>query len=495
MTRPDVTGDLTRDAYAVMLAAFRGPTMPTWLPDAYRQGLAGICLYGDNVDADGDLSRLAREVSALDPTAVLAADEEGGDVTRLHMREGSPAPGNLALGIVDDTDLTRTIAEGIGAELRDAGIWLDLAPCADVNSNPDNPVIGNRSFGADPHLVARHTVAFVEGLAEQGVAASVKHFPGHGDTTADSHIDLPRVTADPATVRARELVPFVAAIEAGVATIMTSHVVLDAFDAERPATLSRAVLTGLVREELGYEGVIVTDALDMAGASATLGIDGAAVASLAAGADLLCLGPEPTDGPATLELAVDAVVTAVTDGTLPRDRLADAARRVRTLRDQWRVDPHPGRQPLGVPPTRRSRVGGGTSGGKASVTAQIRATTASRSVAQQVIARQSIQPLTGPATVVRIDTGTNPAVGDTEWGRLDVPGDRVDLTPADLASTTPFTGDVIVVARRAHADPAAAAWIEQQLAANPNARLIDLATLGSSPTLTAALSEALRGEA
>lgn len=475
-----MSDDVTRDAYAVMLAAFRGPVMPTWLPDTYRQGLAGICLYGDNVDTDGDLVRLAREVSALDPTAVLAADEEGGDVTRLHMREGSPAPGNLALGTADDTDLTRTIAAGIGAELRNAGIWLNLAPCADVNSNPDNPVIGNRSFGANPQLVARHTVAFIEGLAQQGVAASVKHFPGHGDTTADSHIDLPRVTADPATVRARELVPFIAAIEADVATIMTSHVVLDAFDAERPATLSPAVLTGLLREELGYQGVIVTDALDMAGASATLGIDGAAVASLAAGADLLCLGPEPTDGPATLELAVHAVVTAVADGTLPRDRLADAARRVRALRDAWSVSP--------VASAKNER-------GEAPVTVQTRASTASRSVARQVVARQDVRALTGPATVVRIDTGTNPAVGDTTWGRLDVPGEHVDLVPADLASTAPFTGEVLVVTRRAQADRAAWAWIEQQLAANPRARLIDLATLGSSPTLTDALSEALRGEA
>lgn len=469
-----MSDDVTRDAYGVMLAAFRGPTMPDWLPHAYRQGLAGICLYGDNVDGDGDLTGLARQVSALDPTAVLAADEEGGDVTRLHMREGSPAPGNLALGVVDDTDLTRTIAAGIGAELRAAGIWLNLAPCADVNSNPDNPVIGNRSFGADPQLVARHTVAYIEGLAEQGVAASVKHFPGHGDTTADSHTDLPRVSADPATVRSRELVPFIAAIRAGVATIMTSHVVLDAFDRERPATLSRAVLTELLRHELGFDGVIVTDALDMAGASATLGIDGAAVASLNAGADLLCLGPEPTDGPATLELAVNAVVAAVADGSLPRTRLADAARRVRALRDQWR---HQALIEERACEPRNQAWG------------------ASRSVAQQVIARQHVRPLAGPATVVRIDTGTNPAVGNTMWGRLDVPGDRVDLVPADLATTPPFTGEVIVVVRRASADVEVRSWIDRQLTANPHTRLVDLATLGCSPTLTSALSAALRGDA
>ncbi|WP_313409882.1 glycoside hydrolase family 3 N-terminal domain-containing protein, partial [Aeromicrobium sp.] len=304
------------DAHGVMLAAFHGPQVPAWLAGAFEDGLAGICLYGDNLSEDGDVRPAARAVAALDPTRILALDEEGGDVTRLHMPGGSPHPGNAALGVVDDVELSRTVAAGIGAELREAGVWLDLAPCADANSNSANPVIGTRSFGADPTLVARHVAAYVEGLASVGVAASVKHFPGHGDTSADSHLELPRVDASAEVLRERELVPFRAAIEAQAASIMTSHVVLSAFDPDRPATLSPAVLTGLLREELGYDGVIVSDALDMAGASGTLGLGGAAVASLAAGADLLCLGPEPSDQPSALTEAVEAVVAAVEAGSL-----------------------------------------------------------------------------------------------------------------------------------------------------------------------------------
>ncbi len=472
------------DAFGVMLAAFRGPTMPVWLEGAYDDGLAGICLYGDNVGPDGDVTVLSRAVAALDPTRIVALDEEGGDVTRLHMADGSPHPGNAALGLVDDVDQTRTVAAGIGAELRAAGVWLDLAPCADVNSNPLNPVIGTRSFGADPTLAARHVVAFVEGLASQGVAASVKHFPGHGDTSADSHLELPRVTAPLVVLEQRELVPFRAAIDAGAATIMTSHVVLEAIDPTRPATTSPLVLTGLLRERLGFEGVIVSDALDMAGASADLGIGGAAIAALAAGADLLCLGPEPSDSPATLQFAVEAVETAIADGTLAAARLADAARRVRQLREQWAA-------PRDEP--RDEVIGAGLE--------------ASRRVATEVIARAEVTPVNGIATVVRIDTGTHPAVGGTDWGRLDLDGEVVDLTARDLAATGPFGGDVLVVTRRATAHPQVWAWVRAQLDVNPRARLVDLGwpdpgyadrtdvicTLGSSAALTTALSTALRG--
>ncbi|MFS0885443.1 glycoside hydrolase family 3 N-terminal domain-containing protein [Aeromicrobium sp. 179-A 4D2 NHS] len=480
-----MTASVREDAHGVMLAAFHGPEVPSWLAAAFADGLAGLCLYGDNLPADGDVRPLARAVSALDPTRVLALDEEGGDVTRLHMATGSPHPGNAALGLVDDVDLTRTVAAGIGAELRAAGVWLDLAPCADANSNPRNPVIGTRSFGADPALVARHVTAYVEGLALSGVAASVKHFPGHGDTSADSHVDLPRVDADAGVLRERELVPFRAAIAAGAASIMTSHVVLSAFDAERPATLSPAVLTGLLRSELQYDGVIVSDALDMAGASRTLGIGGAAVASLAAGADLLCLGPEPSPGPEVLRTAVDAVVRAVEAGELDRDRLRDAASRVERLRDHWARRPQP------------------------DATAVKAGRAAAEQVAAEVVRRLDVTPLRGRATVVRIDTGTNPAVGWTAWGRLDVDAEVVDLTARDLAGVEPFGGEVLVVTRRATAHPEVWAWVSEQLAANPRARLVELGwpdpalegrpdvlcTMGSSAVLLTALSRALRGEA
>ncbi|KAA1398013.1 glycoside hydrolase family 3 protein [Aeromicrobium ginsengisoli] len=471
-----------RMAYGVMLGAFAGPTVPDWLPGAYAHGLAGVCLYGNNMARDTEIADLARAVRDIDPSAVLALDEEGGDVTRLHAREGSPYPGNAALGAYDDATATQAIAAGIGAELARAGIWLDLAPSADINSNPRNPVIGTRSFGADPELVARHTSAYVSGLASQGVAASVKHFPGHGDTSADSHLGLPRVAAPADVLRARELVPFTAVLD-DAATIMTSHVLLEAFDDQEPATLSRAVLTGLLRDELGFGGVIVTDALDMAGASAVHGIGGAAVLSLAAGADLLCLGPEQTSSPHTIEQAVDAVCRAVESGDLPLARLTEAAKRVGALRETW--------------------SGIAVRDDADEVIAAARQ--ASAHVATGLIA--GAPRLDGPATVVRIDTGTNLAVGDTAWGELDLGGCRLDLTADDLPAQTPLDGQVAIVVRRAAAAPAVWAWIQVQLAANPSTVLVELGwpdpaldaydrvvrTYGSAAVLTDALASAMRG--
>lgn len=472
-----------RLAYGVMLGAFSGPEVPEWLSQAYARGLAGVCLYGNNMTPSADLADLARDVRRIDTTAVLALDEEGGDVTRLHARTGSPYPGNAALGAYDDVTVTRAIAAGIGAELARAGVWLDLAPSADINSNPRNPVIGTRSFGADPALVARHTAAYVSGLASQGIAASVKHFPGHGDTSADSHLGLPRVTAGADMLRARELVPF-AAVVGEAATIMTSHVVLDAFDDQEPATLSRAVLTGLLRDELGFGGVIVTDALDMAGASAVHGIGGAAVLSLAAGADLLCLGPEQTESPTSIEEAVDAVRSAVESGDLPLARLTEAAKRVEALRESW-------------------------SGVAVREDAQEVIDAAREASARVAAALTAGAPdLGGPATVVRIDTGTNLAVGDTAWGRLDLGADLIELTADDVTHTSVLDGAVAIVVRRATAVPVVWDWIQRQLAGNPRTVLVELGwpdpaldtydrvvrTYGSAAVLTDALATAMRGD-
>ena len=324
------TDDLRTLALRVLLPGFAGTT----LPDDYRalleQGLGGICYFGSNTaDGPAALAALSAEIRAANPAAVVAVDEEGGDVSRLHTREPSPVLGAAALGGAADLELTEAVGRWVGHELASVGVTLDLAPDADVNSDPDNPVIGTRSFGVDPEQVAAHVAAWTRGLQSTGVAACAKHFPGHGDTATDSHLDLPRIDVDPDTLAARELVPFDAAVEAGTAAVMTSHIVVPAIDPDRPATLSPLVL-GMLREVLGFDGVVVSDALDMAGASAVLGIPDAAVLALAAGCDLLCLGP---DKPAAMVLEVrDAIVAAVADGRLTHDRLADAAGRVAAMR-------------------------------------------------------------------------------------------------------------------------------------------------------------------
>ncbi|MGH3369349.1 MAG: glycoside hydrolase family 3 N-terminal domain-containing protein, partial [Nocardioidaceae bacterium] len=295
-------------------------------------GLGGICLFGPNTEAGEESVRsLSAEIRAASAAGgwspVITIDEEGGDVTRLEALTGSSVLGAAALGAADDLALTEETGRAIGVRLARAGINLNLAPVADVNSNPDNPVIATRSFSHDAGVAAKHVAAWVKGLESTGVAACVKHFPGHGDTGQDSHVALPVLDASLDTLRSRELVPFLAAAEAGAASVMTSHIVVPALDPELPGTLSAPVL-GLLRE-VGYDGPIVSDALDMAGASASRGIPAAAVLSLKAGADLLLLGP---DKPTSLvHDTTAAIVAAVESGDLPLERLQDAVARIDRL--------------------------------------------------------------------------------------------------------------------------------------------------------------------
>ena len=311
---------------------FAGDALPGWVSDALDDGMPGVTLYGDNATSPTSMADLGREILRRWPDALVAVDEEGGDVTRLEHLTGSSWPGNLALGHLDDVAATRAVGAALAARLLAAGVTVDLAPSVDVGSDPRNPVIGTRSFGADPDLVARHGAAMVAGLHAGGVVAVPKHFPGHGATTSDSHLGPALLDVDVDTLRARDLPPFAAAIAAGALAVMTSHVLVPALD-DAPATLSAAHLVGLLRGELGFTGAVVTDALDMAAVSEPHGIGGAAVLALAAGADLLLTGPGLGDGGgrARVDDTVAAVAAAVEGGSLERSRLEDAAARVDAL--------------------------------------------------------------------------------------------------------------------------------------------------------------------
>jgi beta-N-acetylhexosaminidase len=316
-------------ACAVLLPGFVGETLPEWFETRLRNGLAGVCLFGSNVTSRQQLRRLTDQIHEANPHALIAIDEEGGDVTRLYHETGSPWPGNAVLGRIDDLAYTESVATAVGWELRGVGVNLGFAPDVDINSNPDNPVIGARSFGADPALVARHSAAWLGALERTAVASSAKHFPGHGDTAADSHRALPVSDLPLDELRARELMPFAAAIAAGTRTIMTAHILVPQVDASGPVTFSRVILQELLREELGFEGVIVSDALDMKGASGEIGIPAAAVRALAAGCDLLCIGTNNSDEQLA---AIEAEIQlAVEDGRLDEARLAEAIARTSGL--------------------------------------------------------------------------------------------------------------------------------------------------------------------
>jgi beta-N-acetylhexosaminidase len=301
-------------ARTVLFPSYPGTAPPDWVRRFLAGGGGGITLFAYNQPLIATAAALRAERGDV----LLCIDEEGGDVTRLEAEIGSSYPGNAALGAIDDVALTESVAESIGHDLAAAGINWNLAPVADVNV-PGNPVIGVRSFGSDASLVARHTAAFVSGTQRAGVAACAKHFPGHGATTQDSHLELAIVEGD---IEAG-LEPFRAAIGAGVASIMTAHVRVPAFG-DAPATLNRELVQGLLREELGFEGVVYADALEMKAVSATVGVEEGAVQALRAGVDALCVGHDL--GADAVAAIVEAVAAAV-----PEERLAEAAGRVSAM--------------------------------------------------------------------------------------------------------------------------------------------------------------------
>jgi beta-N-acetylhexosaminidase len=473
MTERHETGagtDLHRDILTTLLPGFDGTEAPAWVLDRLEQGLGGVCLFGQNVADAAQVRALNATLRTANPLAVVAIDEEGGDVTRLFYDRGAPYPGNALLGRIDDPGLTEQVARAVGEALAATGCTVAFAPDVDVNSDPDNPVIGVRSFGADPELAARHTAAWVRGLQSTGVAASAKHFPGHGDTSTDSHLALPVVDLPLETLRGRELVPFRAAIAAGTRTIMTSHILLPRLDAEQPATLSPRIVHGLLRGELGFEGVIVTDALDMQGASGVHGIPEAAVRALAAGCDLLCIGSDNTD--AQLDAIVAAIGDAVESGRLPAARVREAAARVRALGAAAPAIPSAAGDAPAIEPTH-------SADDLARIAAAFEVTDAAR---ERFAA-------SGPVgTVVRIDTVANIAIGVAPWGPFAVSAAQdasahtwlddatIVAVGADLPLAEPasLSGPVLVVGKDLHRHPFAVAAIEALRAVRDDVVTVDM---------------------
>ncbi|MET9763927.1 glycoside hydrolase family 3 protein [Streptomyces sp. NPDC006372] len=477
------TDTLTRDALTVLQPGFTGTTAPDWLLRRLGEGLASVGLFGRNIASPGQLAALTAQLRVERDDVLVAIDEEGGDVTRLEVRSGSSFPGNHALGAVDDVELTHQVAHELGLRLASCGVNLNWAPSADVNSDPRNPVIGVRSFGADTELAARHTAAYVTGLQSAGVAACTKHFPGHGDTAVDSHHALPRIDVSAEVLADRELTPFRAAIAAGTRAVMSAHILVPALDPDRPATLSRRILTGLLRGDLGYDGLIVTDGMEMRAIAGTYGIEHGSVLAVAAGADAICVGGGLADDATVLRLR-DALVTAVRTGDLPEERLADAADRVRALA-RWAstVDRTPAE----------------TTGGDIGLHAARRALTVT--VDQGLGSRDSFKPLTEPPYVAALTPVANIAVGDeTPWG---VAAELVQLLPGTVTGTFSAATDgkeyeagenagraalqaagprrIIAVVRDEHRHPWMASALDTLLAARPDTIVVEMGVPRAAP--------------
>ncbi len=296
---------------------------------------AGFILFGRNVEEPAQVLELNRELASLAPDefpALLSVDQEGGRVRRIKEIDW---PAMRTVGNLDDLDMTRRLAAAMANELRALGFNLDFAPVADVDSNPANPVIGDRSFGRDPERVTRQVVAWTQAMQGEGVICCAKHYPGHGDTSVDSHLDLPIVERDPEDLWHLEQVPFRAVVDAGVAMIMTAHVLFPALDEEVPATMSQAILQGWLRQRLGFQGVICSDDMEMKAVRGRY--------ELAHQLDLACR--------ATVDLFIvseqlslcwetwETLVRIQEEDPLHDDRAIDSLARVASLRERFLLDP------------------------------------------------------------------------------------------------------------------------------------------------------------
>ena len=317
-----------------------------WVTDFQADALVtdlavgGVVLMGRNIDTPAETSAQIAHLQALArehglPPLFVAVDQEGGRVQRLGPPRYAARPSQRDIGSSPDPlSAARQTARDIGSELKTLGFNWDFAPVLDVDSNPQNPVIGDRSYSPNPSTVAALGVAALHGFQDDaGILACGKHFPGHGDTETDSHFALPTIRRSRSALEQTELVPFRAAIDAGLAAVMTAHILFPALDPHLPATLSPAVLTGLLRQELSFKGLIITDDLEMRGVAAHWGAPEAAVLAVLAGADvLLCCHEWETQ-----RAIQSALLTAVQTGRLSEDRLDQSLARIAAAKGKWLV--------------------------------------------------------------------------------------------------------------------------------------------------------------
>jgi len=333
-----VPSAIRRDIGQLLIGSLPAKTITPEIRSLAREfSLGGIILFSRNIEAPEQVAELSHDIQSLGSELPLwvSIDQEGGRVARLKA-PFTEWPPMAVLGRSRDSALATRFGAALAKELRAVGITLDYAPVLDIHTNPKNPVIGDRALAEDADSVARLGVAIIRGLQDNGVAACGKHFPGHGDTSVDSHLELPLVEHPPDRIRRVEFVPFRDAIKADVAFIMTAHVLVPSLDEEKPATLSRRIVQALLRDELGFQGVILSDDLEMKAIAKTYSVPDAAVEAVAAGCDglLICSGDVDAQA-ATLE----ALVRAVEQDRIPFKRLEDATKRLRSAKERFLATP------------------------------------------------------------------------------------------------------------------------------------------------------------
>lgn len=466
------------DALGVLLASFTGTSVPPWLREPLESGLGGAVLFGYNTPDARTAADLARELHALAPGALIAIDEEGGDVTRLQAATGSDLPTAWALGAVDDADLTRRVGRALGDVLAACDLDLDLAPVLDVSTDPRNPVIGTRAFGAEPARVARHAEAFADGLREAGVGSCGKHFPGHGATHVDSHTALPAIDLPLAQLQREHLAPWLIAPQ--LDAVMTAHVLVPQLG-EGPASIapwSRRLLEELAGPG-GFDGLVLTDALDMAAVAADPGYGEAVVRAIEAGAHLLCLGTSiRRDEQAMLREAHDALVGAVDSGRLPREVLRERAAQARERTQQLR-----GRRAAAAMPDLDEALRVLRDVGRTAARRAVRAGATSLAGAsdQPRLAQPS---RTGAESAVVVDARVrrDHASGSRRSTLVEVlRGRGIDAEETRDPERIAAAGDVLVLTRLPLSDPEEQAALAAVLEARPGAIVVHTGVPGAAP--------------
>ncbi len=345
---------LHRQVARMFMVGFPGPRVDDDVRGLIRDGVFGAIFFKRNIESPRAAADLCRALKAeADRPFILSVDQEGGRVARLRGEPFTSLPPMRVLGEAGDDSAAERCGRLLAFELRAVGFDWDFAPVLDVDTNPDNPVIGDRAFHRDAQVVARLGVALARGLEAGGVASCGKHFPGHGDTSQDSHLTLPRLPHGMDRLRQVELVPFAAYAKARLASLMTAHVVFDAVDPLTPATLSARVMDGMLRRELGFEGVMVSDDLEMKAIAENYGVGDAAVRGTLAGVDLFLVCHHAT----VQREAIEAVVKAVEAGRIPRGRIEQANGRLDALAAKFAHPVAAGLRTLGNPEHRALQEG------------------------------------------------------------------------------------------------------------------------------------------
>jgi len=425
---------------------FGGTSIPEWIKPWLDNGLGSITLFGSNTPTLESTGQLIQELRTYNPDLVIAIDEEGGDVTRLFVREGSRFPTPALLGKCDDEELTYSSYHSMGMLLRELGVNLTYAPVADVVAVHNNPIVGVRSFGTTADLVSRHVVQAVAGLQEAGVGACIKHFPGHGAVVEDSHHSLPHIKMSKAEYEAGHISPFKNAIERGVSAVMVGHLVVDSLDNDNAASLSPKIQGQYLRGALGFRGLIVTDALDMGALGGVPRIQESALQALLAGSNMLCfsgLGDQSQIVEASLLRIKDALIA----GEITSDSLETLARPVREFS---------GKNRAGL--TKVSKVDFNKLVSGMQVSGQIN--------------------LTSP-DINLIEIGTRPtiAAGDVSWGihrELRAAGVRFEIHASDSEGALKSDRQLVVAFRDAYRDSQLLATLQNLQKRKPDAIFIDM---------------------